>query len=190
MASARPRDHDPTDTGVDLCYLLPAVWPLVAAYLAIVLAGVVCLLLGRGTALLRGERVFRLTAAFVAIALAVSAVRHVRPPLGAAAFWAVSLAGSLLVRKRWILVHHNPRATAKLLETAMAMLLIPYERAGPRYTLQIGAHPAVVEVSRIGLGIALLTCAAHDGHKKMELLRALVAKRLRPVFPRPTIDLR
>jgi hypothetical protein len=177
MASARPRDHDPADTGVDLCYLLPAVWPLVAAYLAIVLAGVVCLLLGRGTALLRGERVFRLTAAFVAIALAVSAVRHVRPPLGAAAFWAVSLAGSLLVRKRWILVHHNPRATAKLLETAMAMLLIPYERA-------------VVEVSRIGLGIALLTCAAHDGHKKMELLRALVAKRLRPVFPRPTIDLR
>src|SRR5262249_41643870 len=72
-----PGDRDPADTGVDLCYLRPAVWHLVVVYLAFVLTGVVFLLRARETTLLRGERVFRLTAAFVLIALGVFAIRPV-----------------------------------------------------------------------------------------------------------------
>jgi hypothetical protein len=166
------------------------VWHLAAAYLAIVLAGAVFLFGRRETTLLRGERMFRLTAVFVMVALVSLAIPRVRPAPGVVAFWAASMACSTLIRKRWILFHYDLRTTAEVLEAAMTMLLIPFERAGPRYTLTIDERPAVVSVWRIVPRIALLTFAAHDGHKKMELFRALLAKRLRPVFPRPTIDLR
>jgi hypothetical protein len=166
------------------------VWHLAAAYLAIVLAGVVLLLCGRETMLVRGERVFRFTAVFVLVALGSLALRWVRPTPGVVAFWAVSLTCSLLIRERWILVHYHPGATAEVLEAALTMLLIPSERTGPRYSLKLGDRPAIVTVRGIIWGIALLTFAAPDGYKKMQLLRALLAKRFRPVFPRPTIDLR
>lgn len=140
--------------------------------------------------LLRGERVFRLTAVFALVSLVPLAIRWVRPTPGVVAFWAVSLACSIPIRERWILVHYDPRATAELLEAALTMLLIPSERTGPRYTLKLGDRPAIVTVRRIVPGIALLTFVAQGGHKKMQLLRALLAKRFQPVFPRPTIDLR
>jgi hypothetical protein len=166
------------------------VWYLAAAYLAIVLAGVVLLSCGRETMLLRGEQVFRLTVVFALVSLIALAIRWVWPAPGVVAFWAGSLACSLLIRGRWILVHHHPRTTAELLEGALTMLLISSERTGSGYTLKLGDRPAIVTVRGMVPGIALLTFAVPGGHKKVQLLRALLAKRFRPVFPRPTIDLR
>ena len=174
----------------DLWYHRRAVWYLAAAYLAIVLAGGILLFGGSETKLLRGERVLGLTAVFVLAALVLVAIRWARPAPGVVAFWAVSLTCSLLIRGKWILVHYDPRVTPGVLEGALAMLLIPSERAGPCYALKLGDRAASVCFRPIAPGIALLTFAASEGHKKAHLLRVLLAKRFRPVFPRPTIDLR
>jgi hypothetical protein len=166
------------------------VWSLVGAYLAIVLAGLMCVLCGRGTTLLRGERVFGLTVAFAGAALTALAMSWVPPARAGVIFWVVSLACSLLVGKSWILLRYDPATTAAVLEGSMTMLLIPFERAGPRYALRVGDGSALMTVRQLFAPVAILTVPPVGGRKKLALLRALLAKRFRPVFPRPTIDLR
>jgi hypothetical protein len=166
------------------------VWHVGAVYIAIMLTGVVFLLRGRETTRVRGRRILALTAGFAGAAAVSLAVSGTRPTPGAVGFWTLSLACALAFGRRWILVHHDPRNTADVLEAAMRMLRIPFEPAGPGYALKIDKGPAVLSVRQVLPRIALLSWTALGDPAKIELLLALLAKRFRPVFPRPTIDLR
>lgn len=164
-----------------LCSLCLCGMKLFILYCSIVLLGAVLVLSRRETALLRGSRFFAFTVAFF-LAAAVSGTMM--------GFWVGALLVSLLASGEWFLLRNDPQRTASALERSLAMLLIPFEKVETGYLLRLGSDAASINLFSILPWCSILTFRGERGHKKVRLLRALLAKKFRPVFPRPTIDLR
>ena len=106
------------------------------------------------------------------------------------ALWTVPLLISLAAWNRWFLFRIDRATAAETVERCMKMILLPFEKDAGRYRLTLGSGPALLGLTTAPLLGVILTLRGNPKHKKVALLRALLAKSFRPVFPRLRIDLR
>lgn len=159
-------------------------------YLLVVLLAASFLVIRKGTTLLRGETVFGLTVVFFSAACISFLLSTARPQGFELLLWAGAVLISVAIRREWFLFRNDPVATAKIVEDSLSMLLIPYQRRKSGYSLQLREGLVFLEVVSILPQCTILRFQGKARQKKLLLLRSLLIKKFRPVFPRPTIDLR
>jgi hypothetical protein len=153
---------------------------LIGLYCVALLCGVFFIWSSRETVLLRGERWAGFNLVFAAGGVLSG---HL------IVFWVLVAACSLPAAGKWFLFANAPKIPERV-ESALAMLLIPFEKTGDGYALKLSNGRAFVAIFPYSRWGAILAFRGNRRHKKMQLLRALLAKKFRPVFPRITIDLR
>lgn len=153
-----------------------------AAYVVLVVAAAVVVLARREPTIVRGDWVFLLTALYVLLAAAVTALRGGRFSLGVLAATAVVLIAGWLVQSRWWVIGQDSHAVVAVIEECASRLCAPSAR-GPdecRVTVPGGAvHLRVAPVGRS----TMIVFVASAMHRKAHLFRRLLAKQYRSVMP-------
>jgi len=163
---------------------------LIICYVPIVLVGLVLVVFRKVAILVRGERFFGLTVFFLFGACISTFASGIRPSGSELLFWGAALLTSLLLKDYWFLIREDEAATAAVLENSFAMLLIPYEQHPRGYALHLRDAVVLIEIFPSVPKCSILRFRGAAGQGKIRLLRLLLIKKIQPVFPRLTIDLR
>ena len=153
-----------------------------AAYVVLVAAAFVVVLARREPTVVRGDRIFLLTALYVLMAAGVKTVRGGRLSLGVLVVSVVVLAASWLLRSRWWVVGAEPDVVATTIEECASRLCAPSERGTGECRVMVpgGAlHLRVVPAGRS----TMIVFVADAKHRKAHLFRRLLAKQYRAVTP-------
>jgi hypothetical protein len=153
-----------------------------AAYVVLVAAAFVVVLARREPTVVRGDRIFLLTALYVLMAAGVTTVRGGRLSLGVLVVSVVVLAASWLLRSRWWVVGAEPDVVATTIEECASRLCAPSERGTGECRVMVpgGAlHLRVVPAGRS----TMIVFVADAKHRKAHLFRRLLAKQYRAVTP-------
>ncbi|HTK52690.1 MAG TPA: hypothetical protein VL308_12435 [Gemmatimonadaceae bacterium] len=153
-----------------------------AAYVVLVAAAFVVVLARREPTVVRGDRIFLLTALYVLMAAGVTTVRGGRLSLGVLVVSVVGLAASWLLRSRWWVVGAEPDVVATTIEECASRLCAPSERGTGECRVMVpgGAlHLRVVPAGRS----TMIVFVADAKHRKAHLFRRLLAKQYRAVTP-------
>jgi len=153
-----------------------------AAYVVLVAAAFVVVLARREPTVVRGDRIFLLTALYVPMAAGVTTVRGGRLSLGVLVVSVVVLAASWLLRSRWWVVGAEPDVVATTIEECASRLCAPSERGTGECRVMVpgGAlHLRVVPAGRS----TMIVFVADAKHRKAHLFRRLLAKQYRAVTP-------
>ena len=153
-----------------------------AAYVVLVAAAFVVVLARREPTVVRGDRIFLLTALYVLMAAGVTTVRGGRLSLGVLVVSVVVLAASWLLRSRWCVVGAEPDVVATTIEECASRLCAPSERGTGECRVMVpgGAlHLRVVPAGRS----TMIVFVADAKHRKAHLFRRLLAKQYRAVTP-------
>jgi len=153
-----------------------------AAYVVLVVAAFVVVFARREPTVVRGDRIFFLTALYVLLAAGVTALRGGRFSLGVlAAVIAVLLAGWLL-RSRWWVIGAESDVVAAAIEECAARLCAPSERGTGECRVMVpggAVHLRIVPAGRS----TMIVFVADARHRKAHLFRRLLAKQYRAVTP-------
>ena len=153
-----------------------------AAYVVLVVAASVVVLARREPTVVRGDRVFLLTALYVLLAAGVTALRDGRFSLGVLPGSVAVLLASWFLRSRWWVIGAKPDVVATTIEECASRLCAPSERG-------TGECRVIVPGGALHLRIAparrstMIVFVADAKHRKAQLFRRLLAKQYRAVTP-------
>jgi hypothetical protein len=159
---------------------------LPAAYALVLLAAAVLSSWRREMTLVRATTVLWLTAAFLVteIGLALRGA-GLRSP-GLVVFPLVLLA-VFPFRDRWLVNRYDEAAMGDVLGRSLEQLRIPFERTETGYDLRVKTGVAGILLRPLPRSWAVVRIRDESGSRKIELLRALIRKRLGRLVPRPRI---
>jgi hypothetical protein len=143
----------------------------------------------RRPVVVRGERFVAAVLVFGSIDTLVIATGPAVWTLGSAVFWIAHLAILPVVRNRWVLWGLDQGSARGLLENRMRMLMIDFVRVTDGYALPLANGRAAIRLSSFSRRSTILNLGGSAQRGKLPMLRTLVAKGFRPVYPRPVIQL-
>ena len=153
-----------------------------AAYVVLVVAAFVVVLGRREPTIVRGDRIFLLTALYVLLAAGVTAVRGGRFSLGVLAASVAVLVAGWLLRSRWWVIGAGPDVVATTIEECASRLCAPSERGTNECRVMVpggAVHLRIVPARRS----TMIVFVADATHRKAQLFRRLLAKQYRAVTP-------
>ena len=153
-----------------------------AAYVVLVAAAFVVVLARREPTVVRGDRIFLLTALYVLMAAGVTTVRGGRLSLGVLVVGVVVLAASWLLRSRWCVVGAEPDVVATTIEECASRLCAPSERGTGECRVMVPGGALHLRVVPAGMS-TMIVFVADAKHRKAHLFRRLLAKQYRAVTP-------
>jgi hypothetical protein len=149
-----------------------------------VLAGVAVLLVRsrREPTIVRGDWIFLLTAIYVLVAAAVTALRGARFSLGALAGTVIVLLAGWLVQSRWWVVGAGADAVTATIEECASRLCAPAARSAGECTVTVPGGALRLRVASAGRSTTIVF-VTNAKHRKAALFRRLLAKQYRSVMP-------
>ncbi len=153
-----------------------------AAYVVLVVAASVVVFARREPTVVRGDRIFLLTALYVLVAAGVTALRGGRLSLGVLAASVVVLLAGWLLRSRWWVIGAQPDVVVTTIEECASRLCAPSERGTGECRVMVpggAVHLRIVPVARS----TIIVFVADATHRKAHLFRRLLAKQYRAVTP-------
>jgi len=153
-----------------------------AAYVVLVAAAFVVVLARREPTVVRGDRIFLLTALYVLMAAGVTTVRGGRLSLGVLVVSVVVLAASWLLRSRWWVVGAEPDVVATTIEECASRLCAPSERGTGECRVMVPGGAVHLRIAPAGRS-TMIVFVADAKHRKAHLFRRLLAKQYRAVTP-------
>lgn len=154
-----------------------------AAYVALVIGAAAVVRSRRDPTVVRGDRVFLLTALFVLAAAAVTALRGERLSLGVLAGAVLLLAAGWLVRSRWWVVGAEPTAVAATVAECAARLCAPAAILPGACTVTVPGGAVRLRIVPASSRSTMIVFVASARHRKAVLFRRLLAKQYRAVVP-------
>ena len=153
-----------------------------AAYVVLVVAAFVVVLARREPTVVRGDRIFLLTALYVLLAAGVTTLRGGRFSLGVLAATVVVLLAGWLLRSRWWVIGAEPDVVATTIEECAARLCAPSERGSGACRVMVPGGAVHLRVAPAGRSTMIVFVAVAK-HRKAHLFRRLLAKQYRAVTP-------
>jgi hypothetical protein len=153
-----------------------------AAYVVLALAAFVVVLARREPTIVRGDRIFLLTALYVLLAATVIALRGGRLSLGVLAVSVAALLAGWLLRSRWWVIGAEPDTVAATIEECAARLCAPSERGTGECRVMVPGGAVHLRVAPAGRS-TMIVFVADAKHRKAQLFRRLLAKQYRAVTP-------
>ncbi len=154
-----------------------------AAYVALVAAATVVVLSRPDPTVVRGDRVFLLTALFVLAAAVVSALRGERFSLGVLAGSVLLLVAGWLVQSRWWVVGAGPAAVAATVSECAGRLCAPAVLLSDACTITVPGGAVRLRIVPASSRSTMIVFVASARHRKAALFRRLLAKQYRAVIP-------
>jgi hypothetical protein len=153
-----------------------------AAYVVLVVAAFAVVLARREPTVVRGDRIYLLTALYILLAAGVTTFRGGRVSLGVlTASAAVLLAGSLL-RSRWWVIGAEPDVVATTIEECASRLCAPSERGTGECRVMVPGGAVHLRFAAAGRS-TMIVFVSDANHRKAQLFRRLLAKQYRAVTP-------
>ena len=153
-----------------------------AAYVVLVIAASAVVLARREPTVVRGDWVFLLTAVYVLVAVAITALRGGSISLGVAAGTVVVLLGCWLARSRWWVIGQGSGAVVAVIEECASRLCAPSERGSDACIVTVPGGVMHLRIAPVGQS-TMIVFVASAGHRKVRLFRRLLAKQYRSVMP-------
>jgi hypothetical protein len=153
-----------------------------AAYVVLAAAAFVVVLARREPTVVRGDWIFLLTALYVLVAAAVTALRNGRLSLGALAGSIVVLLAGWLVRSRWWVIGVGPDVVTTTIEECASRLCAPSERGTGECRVMVPGGAVHLRIAPAGRS-TMIVFVADATHRKAHLFRRLLAKQYRAVTP-------
>lgn len=154
-----------------------------AAYVALVIGATAVVRSRRDPTVIRGDRVFLLTALFVLAAAAVTALRGERLSLGVLAGSVLLLAAGWLVRSRWLVVGAESTAVAATVAECAARLRAPAAMLPGGCTVTVPGGVVRLRIVPASSRSTMIVFVASVRHRKTALFRRLLAKQYRAAMP-------
>ena len=154
-----------------------------AAYVALVIVATAVVLSRRDPTVVRGDRVFLLTALFVLAAVTVTALRGERFSWGVLVGAALLLAAGWLVQSRWWVIGAGPTAVAATIEECAARLCAPAALLPGACTITVPGGAVRLRIVPSSSRSTMIVFVASARHRKASLFRRLLAKQYRAVMP-------
>jgi hypothetical protein len=155
--------------------------PWVAAYAAALIVWLIVIAAGRQPTLWKGRALVYLNGAIIAVLVVVMLVRQRQPGVCLYVFGALLLASAAAARNAWVLLHIDRSQIDHVLEKCFAQTRAQFNKTSQGYTVS-AAGAMQVTVTRM-LAMHTVRFAGTSNSKKGQLIRALIAKQLRPSFP-------
>ena len=152
------------------------------AYVVVLVVAAAVVLGRREPTIVRGDWVFLMTALFVLLAAAVTALRGERFSLGVLAATVVVLLVGWLVQSRWWVVGAGTHAVAATVDECASRICAPATRAGPESTIVVPGGAVRLRIAPAGKS-TMIVFVASSRHRKADLFRRLLAKQYRSVMP-------
>jgi len=152
------------------------------AYVVVLVVATAVVLGRREPTIVRGDRVFLMTALFVLVAAAVTALRGERFTLGVLATTAVVLLAGWLVQSRWWVVGAGTHAVVATVDECASRICAPATRAGRESTIVVPGGAVRLRIVPTGKS-TMIVFVASSRHRKAFLFRRLLAKQYRSVMP-------
>ena len=153
-----------------------------AAYAVLVAAAFVVVLARREPTVVRGDRIFLLTALYVLLAAGVTTVRGGRFSLGVLAASGLILLAGWLLRSRWWVIGAGPDLVATTIEDCASRLCAPSERGTGECRVLVPGGAVHLRIAPAGRS-TMIVFVADAQHRKAHLFRRLLAKQYRAVTP-------
>jgi hypothetical protein len=153
-----------------------------AAYVVLVVAAFVVVLARREPTVVRGDRVFLLTALYLLLAAGVTAVQGGRFSLGVLAASIVVMVVGWLLRSRWWVIGAEPDVVATTIEECASRLCAPSERGTGECRVVVPGGAVHLRIAPAGRS-TMIVFVADAKHRKAQLFRRLLAKQYRAVTP-------
>jgi hypothetical protein len=153
-----------------------------AAYVVLVVAASVVVLARREPTVVRGDRVFFLTALYVLLAAVVTALRGGGFSLGVLTVSAVVLLAGWLLRSRWWVIGAESDVVAMAIEECASRLCAPSERGSGECRVMVPGGAVHLRIAPAGRS-TMIVFVADAKHRKAHLFRRLLAKQYRSVTP-------
>lgn len=153
-----------------------------AAYVVLVVAASVVVLARREPTIVRGDWIFLLTAIFVLLAAAVTALRGGRFSLGILVGAVVILLAGWFLRSRWWVIGQDSSAVAAAIEECASRLCAPSVRGADDLKVTVPGGVVHLRVAPIGRS-TMIVFVATATHRKVHLFRRLLAKQYKSVMP-------
>jgi hypothetical protein len=154
-----------------------------AAYVALVIVATAVVLSRRDPTVVRGDRVFLLTALFVLAAVTVTAFRGERFSLGVLVGAALLLVAGWLVQSRWWVIGSQSAAVAATIEECAARLCAPAALLPGACTITVPGGAVRLRIVPASSNSTMIVFVASARHRKASLFRRLLAKQYRAVVP-------
>jgi hypothetical protein len=153
-----------------------------AVYVVLVVAASVVVLARREPTIVRGDWIFLLTALYVLLAAAVTAMRGGRFSLGVLAGTVLVLLAGWLVQSRWWVIGQDSHAVVAAIEECASRLCAPSARGSNECTVTVPGGAVHLRVAPVGRS-TMIVFVASARHRKAHLFRRLLAKQYRSVMP-------
>jgi hypothetical protein len=153
-----------------------------AAYVALVLAASVVVRARREPTIVRGDWIFLLTALYVLIGAAVTALRGGRLSLGVLSGAVVVLLAGWFIQSRWWVIGQDSGAVVTAIEECASRLCAPSARGSDHLTLAVPGGVVHLRVAPVGRS-TMIVFVASARHRKVQLFRRLLAKQYKSVMP-------
>jgi hypothetical protein len=154
-----------------------------AVYVALVVVAAVIVLARREPTVVRGDWVFLLTALYVLVAAAVTAVRGGRFSLGVLAGTVIVLMAGWLVQSRWWVIGAASSVVAVTIDECASRLCAPAASRPGECEVTVPGGAIRLRIMPAGRGSTMIVFVASAKHRKSELFRRLLAKQYRSVMP-------
>ena len=152
------------------------------AYVVLVVAASVVVFARREPTIVRGDRVFLLTALYLVLAAGVTAVRGGGFSLGVLAASIVVVLVGWLLRSRWWVIGAEPDGVATTIEECASRLCAPSERGTSECRVIVPGGAVHLRIAPAGRS-TMIVFVADAKHRKAQLFRRLLAKQYRAVTP-------
>jgi hypothetical protein len=167
------------------------VW--IAAYFAVLLAGCLLAAVRSEPTVLGGSSFLLFNAAFAAVSLTVpllsgQAVGHAVSP-ATTTFWALLLLGSWITRSSWLIIRAGSGEVREVVETCLVKVRIAFEKSQCGFTVAAGPTSVAravklrIRIRDLPPSCALIRFQGRARHRKLVLLKHLLAKQFRGVLP-------
>ena len=153
-----------------------------AAYVVLVAAASVVVLARREPTIVRGDRIFLLTAVYVLVAAVVTALRGERFSLGVLAGAIVVLLAGWFLHSRWWVIGQDPGAVAAAIEECASRLCAPSARGSDELRVAVPGGMVHLRIASVGRS-TMIVFVANARHRKAHLFRRLLAKQYKSVMP-------
>ena len=157
-----------------------------AAYVLLVVVASVVVVARREPTIVRGDWVFLLTALYVLLAAAVTALRGGRFSLGVLAGTIVVLVAGWFVQSRWWVIGVESGVVVATIQECAARLCAPSAHTIGECIVSVPGGAVQLRIAPVGSS-TMIVFVRSAKHRKAHLFRRLLAKQYRPVMP--TINL-
>ena len=153
-----------------------------AVYVVLVVAASVVVLARREPTIVRGDWIFLLTAIYLLLAAAVTALRGGRFSLGVLVGAIVVMLAGWFLQSRWWVIGQDPGAVVAAIEECASRLCAPSARGSEDVRLTVPGGLVHLRIASVGRS-TMIVFVASARHRKVHLFRRLLAKQYRSVMP-------